>query len=99
MNYAALLGVIAAAAFTLPGLALLAEALGLHRNAGVATSLGVALLVAAGWFMRARRANRTAAREQPPESKPTISGGIFLTGSSSSPAELLNVKEEASGKR
>lgn len=99
MNYAALLGVIAAAAFTLPGLALLAESLGLHRNAGVATSLGVALLVAAGWFIRARRANRVAAQEQVQETKATQSGGIFFTGSSTSPAELLSVKEEDSGKR
>ena len=55
MNYAALLGVLAAATFTLPLLARLAEALGLHRNAGVAVSLLVAGLTVVGWYVRASR--------------------------------------------
>lgn len=90
MNYAALLGVIAAAAFTLPGVALLAESLGLHRSAGVAASMGVALLTAAGWFVRARRAGRSTGREPLPDAPPTFTGG------SASTTELLSANEEAS---
>lgn len=93
MNYAALLGVIAAAAFTLPGLALLAEALGLHRNAGVATSLGVALLTAVWWFVRARRAGPPSDREQLSDAPALLSGG------GPGAAELLDVKEEAGAQR
>lgn len=55
LNYAALLGVLAAVTFTLPLLALLAESLGLHRNAGVAVSLSIAALAAAVWYFRASR--------------------------------------------
>ncbi len=88
MNYAALLGVIAAAAFTLPGVALLAEGLGLHRNAGVAASLGVAALTAVGWFLRARRAGDKAEPELPPGSP------VTLIGSQPPSTELLTVKEE-----
>lgn len=58
MNYAALLGVIAAAAFTLPLLAHAAQMLGLPRVAGVAVSLAAALLAAGVWYWRARRAVR-----------------------------------------
>lgn len=103
MNYAALLGVIAAAAFTLPGLALLAEALGLHRSAGVATSLGVALLTALGWFVRARRAGASAERERLPDATPTHTSGRSgpgLSGAvSSGAAELLSVKEDTGAQR
>ncbi len=60
MNYAALLGVIAAAAFTLPLLAHGAQRLGLPRAAGVAVSLATALLAAGFWYWRARRAVRLA---------------------------------------
>ncbi|MFO7544923.1 MAG: hypothetical protein R6W77_05450 [Trueperaceae bacterium] len=60
MNYAALLGVIAAAAFTLPLLAHAAQMLGLPRVAGVAVSLAAALLAAGVWYWRARRAVRAA---------------------------------------
>ncbi len=94
MNYAALLGVIAAAAFTLPGVALLAEGLGLHRSAGVAASLGLALLTAVGWFFRARSAGRSSDRERLPEPPATpVAGhsGIAQSGA----AELLNMKEDA----
>jgi hypothetical protein len=55
MNYAALLGVLAAVTFTLPLLALLAESLGLHRNAGVTVSLLIAVLAAAVWYIRSSR--------------------------------------------
>jgi len=58
VNYAALLGLLAAVTFTLPLLARLAESLGLHRSAGVAVSLAIAVIVALGWFVRARAAAR-----------------------------------------
>ena len=61
MNYAALLGVLAAATFTLPLLARLAESLGLPRGAGVGVSLVVAVAVSLGWYARARAAARRRA--------------------------------------
>jgi len=61
VNYAALLGVIAAATFTLPLLARLAESLGLHRSTGVVVSLAIAVAVALGWYVRARSAARRRA--------------------------------------
>jgi len=61
VNYAALLGVLAAATFTLPLLARLAESLGLPRGAGVAVSLVVAVAVSLGWYARARAAARRRA--------------------------------------
>ncbi len=64
MNYAALLGLLVAVTFGLPMLARLAASLGLHRDAGVAISLAVALLAALGWFARARAAARRRAGEQ-----------------------------------
>lgn len=69
MNYAALLGVVAAAAFTLPLLAHAAQLLGLPRVAGVAVSLATALLAAGVWYWRARRAERAARRS---ERRPTV---------------------------
>lgn len=64
MNYAALLGVLAAVTFTLPLIASLAEMLGLHRSAGVATSLGIAALAAVIWYLKAsgRGMSRAASR-------------------------------------
>lgn len=64
MNYAALLGVLAAATFTLPLLARLAESLGLPRGAGVAVSLAIAITFSLGWYARARSAARAAARRR-----------------------------------
>lgn len=64
MNYAALLGVIAAATFTLPLLARLAVSLGLHRGTGVAVSLAIAVAVALWWYVRARSAARRRAGGQ-----------------------------------
>ncbi len=52
MNFAALLGVLAAVTFSLPLVARLAESLGLHRNAGVAVSLLLALAAAGAWYVR-----------------------------------------------
>jgi hypothetical protein len=55
MNYAALLGVLTAVTFTLPLVARLAGALGLHRNMGVAVSLLLAVLAAAAWYVKSVR--------------------------------------------
>lgn len=63
MNYAALLGVLTAVTFTLPLVALLAEALGLHRNMGVAVSLLLALLAAAYWYVKSVRSKSAASRQ------------------------------------
>lgn len=62
MNYAALLGVVAAVAFTLPLLARLAEVLGLHRNLGVAVSLIIAAVAAAAWYVKSVRSRSVALR-------------------------------------
>ncbi len=64
MNYAALLGLLAAVTFTLPLLARLAESLGLHRVTGVAVSLAIAVAVTLGWFVRARAASRKRTSSQ-----------------------------------
>ncbi len=64
MNYAALLGLLAAVTFALPMLARLAESLGLHRGAGVAVSLAIAAVAALGWYVRARAAARRRAGER-----------------------------------
>ncbi|HRP47708.1 MAG TPA: hypothetical protein PLT07_09185 [Trueperaceae bacterium] len=55
MNYAALLGVLTAVTFTLPLVARLAGALGLHRNMGVAVSLLLAVLTAGAWYVKSVR--------------------------------------------
>lgn len=64
VNYAALLGVLAAVTFTLPLLARLAETLGLHRSTGVAVGLALAACVALGWYVRARAAARRRGGER-----------------------------------
>ncbi len=64
VNYAALLGLLVAVTFSLPMLARLAEYLGLHRDAGVAVSLAIAVVAALGWFARARAATRKRSGEQ-----------------------------------
>ena len=56
MNFAALLGVLAAVTFSLPLVARLAESLGLHRNAGVAVSLLLAGVAAGAWYVKSVRA-------------------------------------------
>lgn len=62
VNYAALLGVVAAGAFTLPLLARLAELLGLHRNLGVGVSLMIAAATAAAWYVKSVRGRSAALR-------------------------------------
>lgn len=62
MNYAALLGVVAAVAFMLPLLARLAELLGLHRNLGVGVSLIIAAGAAAVWYVKSVRSRSVAQR-------------------------------------
>ena len=71
MNYAALLGIVAAAAFMLPLLARLAELQGLHRNLGVAVSLMIAVVTAGIWYVRSVR-SRAAAKRRGPEQQSTI---------------------------
>lgn len=66
MNYAALLGLLAAATFTLPLLVHLAQAVGLPRTVGVALSLLIAAAVASGWYLRARAAARRRAGDGGP---------------------------------
>ncbi|MFA5550781.1 MAG: hypothetical protein WDA03_04110 [Trueperaceae bacterium] len=60
MNFAALLGVLAAVTFTLPLVAKLAESLGLHRNTGVAVSLLLACVAAGAWYVKSVRARGAA---------------------------------------
>ncbi len=55
VNYAALLGVIAAAAFAVPLLAAAGSALGLPRGTGFVVSLIAASLLTVYWWVRARR--------------------------------------------
>lgn len=55
MNYAALLGVIAAAAFAVPLLAAAGAALGLPRGTGFVVSLLAAVALTSYWWVRARR--------------------------------------------
>lgn len=86
MNYAALLGVIAAAAFTLPLVARLAVSLGLPRATGVAVSLLTAVLAAAIWYVKARRAAAKPRVETP-------AGRVKLLREPS----LLSVEEENAG--
>lgn len=79
MNYAALLGVLAAVTFTLPLLALLAESLGLHRNAGVAVSLLIAVLAAAVWYVRSS-SGRSRQGQRAPAAGATLTDGGPLPG-------------------
>ncbi len=63
MNYAALLGVIAAAAFAVPLLAAAGAALGLPRGTGFVVSLLAAIALTTYWWVRARQELEDA---QPP---------------------------------
>lgn len=54
VNYAALLGVIAAAAFAVPLLAAAGAALGLPRGTGFVVSLLAAVALTSYWWVRAR---------------------------------------------
>lgn len=76
VNYAALLGVVAAVAFTLPLLARLAVSLGLPRDLGVAVSLLIAVIAAGIWYVRSVKA-----RSLPSETLP-VSGGGKIAGDS-----------------
>lgn len=55
MNYAALLGVIAAAAFAVPLLAAAGAALGLPRGTGFVVSLAAAIALTTYWWVRSRQ--------------------------------------------
>ncbi len=83
MNYAALLGLLAAATFTLPLLARLAEMLGLHRNAGVAASLVVATLAAAAWYVKASQVRARPAERRAGTDRRGAAGGSRVDGGSS----------------
>lgn len=65
MNYAALLGVLTAVTFSLPLVARLAEALGLHRNMGVAVSLLLAVLTAGTWYVKSDRTRGAKVKRSP----------------------------------
>lgn len=81
MNYAALLGVIAAATFSLPLLARLAESLGLPRSMGVGVSLLIAALAAGAWYVRAKHARGRTTRQD------AASGGKLTEGPQEGPSE------------
>lgn len=76
MNFAALLAVLAAAAFTLPLVVRGAEAVGLSRGVGVMVSAVLALGLVATWAIRQHRDRATRGGARAPGSSDAVQDAI-----------------------